>query len=169
MANGCSVERQKAACQVRPPFGAVGMLFLPDWRPLVDCSSSCPDVKVLYPMRHLNLPLACHLFSSSAEDTQLNPLPSFAPSNLPVPSPESFLRSSQNRQNPTSQGLFKGYLAIRLTVHRKPFIRPPRLPQHRSPLDAPGSFIWKTKTHQQQGGVQQCDPGRTVSPTSPCV
>lgn len=110
MANGCSVERQKAACQVRPPFGAVGMLFLPDWRPLVDCSSSCPDVKVLYPMRHLNLPLACHLFSSSAEDTQLNPLPSFAPSNLPVPSPESVLRSSQNRQNPTSLGSVQGLL-----------------------------------------------------------
>lgn len=28
------------------PFGAVGTLSLPDWRPLMDCSSSCPDVKV---------------------------------------------------------------------------------------------------------------------------
>lgn len=84
--------------------------------------------------------------------------------SLPVLSHASFSRSSQNRQNPTSLVSVQ-CLVIRLPVHREPLICPPRLPQHRSPLDAPGSFIWEAKTHQQQGGFQQCDPGRTVSLT----
>lgn len=53
-------------------------------------------------------PFGCHLFSNSAEVTQLNPFSSFAPSNMPVPSPASSLHSSQNRQNPTSLGSVQG-------------------------------------------------------------
>jgi hypothetical protein len=76
------------------------------------------------------------------------------------PCPASFSHPPQNRQSPTlPEVCSRDCLPKRLTVHRKPLVRPPRFPQHWSPLDAPGSFIWKTEAHEQQGSLQQCDPG----------
>lgn len=170
VASGCSVARQKAACQVRPPFGAVGMLSLPGWGPPGGLLKLLPLRRKIgfYSLCTSSACLGLLRSSLTQQRTVSSALCSQWPRlSLSVPPLHLSHLPLSTSKIPPLQGLFKGFLAIRFTVHRKPFIRPPRLPEHRSPLDAPGSFVWKTKAHQQQGGFQQCDPGRTVSPTCP--
>lgn len=80
------------------------------------------------------------------------PLCPHIPLPCPVhPHPPSFLTSPSEKAKKThitGGPVPGGCMPKRLTVHRKPPIRPSRFPQHWSPLDASGSFIWKIKAHE---------------------
>ena len=114
--------------------------------PLVPSHPTCPSPS------HSSLPFcSSSLFCFALDCLQLSPLPT-PPAARPHPSSPCILLAIPLRtgnEAPPHQGSGpRGCMPKRLTVHREPPVRPPRFPQHWSPLDAPGSFIWETKAHE---------------------